>query len=182
MVDAVSEAPVSSPESVQIVSVLSVPGCERASIWTDYRIDSARAECSGTADGEATEKSIVLETSGVEGVYASTLEHLRGGGGVQNCVASLCGVGLKGYSGCEWSPTDARRSASLLPSTVTCEGALIQTSSRSFLSSSSSTSSQMGTLLTGPHEPTHPLTFQRLAAPRTHVVGGGGRGAGAQRP
>ena len=67
-VDAVSEAPESSPESVQLVSVSSVSGSERASSWTDCKIDSALAECSGTVGGEATEKSIVLETSGTEGV------------------------------------------------------------------------------------------------------------------
>ena len=50
-VNTVSEAPESSPESVQLASVLSVSGSERTSSWTDCRIDSALAECSGAVGG-----------------------------------------------------------------------------------------------------------------------------------
>ena len=60
-----------------------------------------------TATGEATEKSSCLDTSSVESVCGSALKRLHGGKGVHSSMASLCGVGWKGYSGWERSPTDA---------------------------------------------------------------------------
>ena len=87
-VDAVSEAPGSSPESVQLASVSPMSGSERASSWTDCRMDSAPVECSGTAGGEATEKSIILETAGSEGVLASRCTGKGGGGGKIKCYGN----------------------------------------------------------------------------------------------
>ena len=71
------------------------------------------------------------------------------------------------YSACMWRLTEASRSASLFPSTVTCDGTLIQITSRPSLSSSVRIIPQIATVLTGSHGPTHSLIFHRFAAPWT---------------
>ena len=85
--------------------------------------------------------------------------------GVVQRVEMDCGVQGCGKRGCMCLPCSAKRSASLLPSMVTCDGTVIQCTVRCMHSSSSRSCSQRGTLETGPEDPTQPRSFQRRAAP-----------------
>ena len=120
-------------ETVEAVSELAESTSSPKASVMGSRMSSRFIECSmvtalpglrGIASGEATVKSIRCGMPHGVGVYGVVLARLCGG--VCTAQASLCGVWLKGYSGWVWRRSNASLSTSLLPSTVTCEGALFE--------------------------------------------------------